>query len=193
MVASKIARAHSRTKQRGLTLVELLVVITILALASSVVLLTAPPMRPAAREDAARFAARLQSALDYAVVNASGLRVSIDSAGYQFESEIDGEWRASELPGSLQRQDFDNGTTASVSVEDAANDNLVALGQDSDDVAEADDADVAAQKAGVVSIALDPLAAQTPFVVKFSSRDGAWTVAVDGGAGVKVEDDGRKG
>lgn len=177
-----------RNRQRGLTLVELLVVIVILALASSVVLLNAPPSRPAVRDDAERFAARIQLALDETIASGGMMRVSIDAAGYGFEAVADGEWAPIDPNKTLARKTFDKRSTAVVEIADAANDNARALGDDEDDApSTSDDEDEEDDK--VRRIPLDPLGAQMPFSVRFSSPDGAWIVTVTEGAAIEVKQD----
>ena len=148
MVGRKIARA----RQRGLTLVELLVVIVILALASSVVLLTAPPSRPEVRDEAERFAARMQLALDHAITSTAPVRVKIDPSGYVFETlapaipenekiesdqaeEEEGDsgnirWKSVAGASALARRNFEKGVTVTPEIADAANDNARELGED---------------------------------------------------------------
>ncbi len=170
-----------QTQQRGLTLIELLVVIAILALASSVVLLNAPPSRPAVREDAERFAARLQLALDEAIAAGAVMRIRVDALGYEFEMLQAGEWRAIENDRLLGGAVFDEATTALVEIADPANDNARALGVD-------ERADEAKDKS--IRIILDPLGAQTAFVARFSSSQGAWRVVLSDTGAVSVAQDG---
>lgn len=191
MVGRKIARA----RQRGLTLVELLVVIVILALASTVVLLTAPPSRPPVREEAERFAARMQLALDEAITASTPMRVKIDASGYVFEmlgpelTETEtvtetSRWAPVDGAVMLARRDFDKSITVTPAIADAANDNARELGDDesADDETE--------EEKGIYAIPLDPLGAQTAFSIRFSSRDGVWTASVDEGGKVTVKENG---
>lgn len=174
-----------RRAQRGLTLVELLVVIVILALASAVVLLNAPPSRPAVREDAERFAARMELAMDEAIANGAVMRVSIDAAGYAFEALKGGEWTAFDGDRFLGRAAFDARSLAMVEIADAANDNARALGVEERESATDKDEDE-----GVRRIGLDPLGAQTPFALRFSSPDGVFVVTVDEAGAIAVKQDG---
>ncbi|MEK7265397.1 MAG: GspH/FimT family pseudopilin [Pseudomonadota bacterium] len=187
MVGRKITRA----RERGLTLIELLVVIVILALASTVVLLTAPPSRPPVREEAERFAARLQLALDEAITASKPMRVKIDASGYVFEElepqTTDAEdqkerWAPVGETPNLARREFDKRTTVTPEIADAANDNARELGDDVSAEGETD-----AEK-GVYAIPLDPLGAQTAFSLRFSSKDGVWTASVDDGGKVTVKE-----
>lgn len=182
MVGNKI----TRERQLGLTLVELLVVIVILALASSVVLLSGPPLRPSVRDDAEAFAARVQAALDEMVTSGRILRVKIDASGYEIEALKDGEWTAPVDNRLFRRRAFDKRTTIAPEIDDAANANARALGVEE----EADGVDDEENK-GEFSAPLDPLGAQVPFVVRFSSADGAFVVAVDEGAKVTVRENAR--
>lgn len=175
-------RKLANRNQRGLTLVELLVVIVILALASSVVMLNAPPSRPEARDDAERFAARLTLAFDEAIAGGDALRIRFDPKGYSFEKLTDGDWEVVEDVAALSPRALHGRTGLVVEASDAANGNARALGDD-----EPEDED--AEK-GVSTIALDPLGAQTPFRAVFSSADGVWTVKVDETGSVRVNNDG---
>ncbi len=167
-----------------MTLVELLVVIVILALASAVVLLTAPPSRPSVRDDAERFAARVQLALDDAITSAQPMRVTLDAQGYVLETLGADGWAPVATDKAFIRRNFDSGTAATPEIEDAANDNARALGveEESGEEEEAEE--------GAYSIPLDPLGAQTAFSVRFSSGDGVWVVSVDQGAAVSVKENG---
>ncbi|MCB2114535.1 MAG: GspH/FimT family pseudopilin [Parvularculaceae bacterium] len=175
-------RKLARRKQRGLTLVELLVVIVILALASSVVMMNAPPSRPDVRDDAERFAARISLAFDEAIAGDAPLRIRIDTEGYGFETLKDGEWTPADNIAPLARREFHRRTSALVEVRDAANENAPALGEDETGGDEGED--------GVSTIPLDPLGAQTPFNIRFSSAEGVWSVSVDETGAVRVSDDG---
>lgn len=168
--------------QRGLTLIELLVVIVILALASTVVLLTAPPLRPPVRDEAERFAARLQLALDEAITSARPMRVKIDAEGYAFETLEEDDWAPVEGVPVLARREFDDGITMTPKIADAANENARALGVEEQDEAAEDDE-------GSYAVPLDPLGAQLAFTMKFSSSDGVWTAAVDESGKVSVKED----
>ncbi|NWG92695.1 MAG: GspH/FimT family pseudopilin [Parvularculaceae bacterium] len=179
-----VGRQIERPRERGLTLVELLVVIVILALASSVVLLNAPPSRPKVKEDAERFAARLALAMDEAIATGGVMRISIDAKGYQFERMQAGEWTPLDDDRIFGRRDFDKGSLAKVEIKDAAYDNARALGGEErpDAAEEGDDKEK-------TEIALDPLGVQTAFSVRFSSADGAFVVTVDEGGGIAVNAD----
>lgn len=76
----------------GFTLVELMVVMAIVALAAAAVTL-AFPGRDRALDDAERFAARADAAATYAVLAQRPVRLSVDGQGYRFEERAAAAWR----------------------------------------------------------------------------------------------------
>lgn len=78
--------------RRGFTLVEMLAVVAIAAMAAGAVILTLPDTRPSAGLEAERLAARLVRAREEAVLTNRPVAVEIDAGGYAF-SRFDGvEW-----------------------------------------------------------------------------------------------------
>lgn len=78
--------------ERGFTLVELLVTLVILGLASAAVLLAIPDPQGSLREEGERLAARLAATRDAAIVGGRDMAVRFDAAGYGFETRRGGEW-----------------------------------------------------------------------------------------------------
>lgn len=78
--------------ERGFTLVELLVTMVILGLASTAVLLAIPDPRGSLREEGERLAARLAATRDAAIVGGREMAVRFDAAGYGFETRRGGRW-----------------------------------------------------------------------------------------------------
>ncbi|MDR6834460.1 MULTISPECIES: GspH/FimT family pseudopilin [unclassified Sphingopyxis] len=91
------ARTRSCADDRGFTLVELMVVLAIMALAATAVVLTIPGDERSARSEADRLAARLAGARDIAVIEGRSVAVNFAPSGYGFERRIAGEWQP--LPG----------------------------------------------------------------------------------------------
>ena len=88
------ATGNSRVASpNGFTLVELLVVLVVIGLASAAVMLTLPDDRGGLRVEAERLAARVHAARDEAIVQAKPVALIIDSSGYGFERYRRGEWR----------------------------------------------------------------------------------------------------
>lgn len=83
----------SATGNRGFTLVELLVVLAIIGLASGVVVMTMPDPRGDIVVDAERFAARAKAAQDAAVLDARPMALWVTGSGYGFERRERAGWR----------------------------------------------------------------------------------------------------
>jgi general secretion pathway protein H len=80
-------------RTRGFTLVELLIVLTIIGLASAAVVLAIPDARGSLTSEAERFAARAAAARDSAIIDARAMSVRVTGAGYGFDRREDSEWR----------------------------------------------------------------------------------------------------
>lgn len=91
------AEARTRRRPNGFTLVELMVVLAIMALAATAVVLTIPGEERTVRNEADRLAARLAAARDIAVIEGRSVAVNFAPSGYGFERRISGEWQP--LPG----------------------------------------------------------------------------------------------
>lgn len=87
-------RKGARRGELGFTLIELMVVVTIIGLASAVVVLALPDPRGRLSDEAARFAARASAARDLAVVGAKPISVWVSEGGYGFDERRDGDWVA---------------------------------------------------------------------------------------------------
>lgn len=81
-------------RQNGFTLIELMIVITIVALASAAVVMVIPDPRGRIRDDAERFASRTRAAHDAAIVSARPVSVWVTAGGYGFDQRMGGRWQA---------------------------------------------------------------------------------------------------
>ncbi|MDO7841258.1 GspH/FimT family pseudopilin [Sphingomonas immobilis] len=107
------AVGNKRPRESGFTLVELMVVITIIGLASAVVVLAMPDPRGRLSDDAARFAVRTKAARDLAIVQARPVSVWVTPAGYGFEARAGGRWQAvSDKPFEVAK--WSDGTQAAI-------------------------------------------------------------------------------
>lgn len=77
---------------RGFTLVELMIVITIIALMSAAVVLLFPDPRGKLRDEAERFAARTRAAHDMAILEGRSVSVWVSAAGYGFDRREGNTW-----------------------------------------------------------------------------------------------------
>lgn len=80
------------SRERGFTLVELMVVLSIIAVATTAVLFALPDPGRGLRDTAEHFAAQAASLRDAAVMSASPMAIRFDRRGYHFEHYVDGGW-----------------------------------------------------------------------------------------------------
>ena len=80
------------SKSEGFTLIELMVVITIIGVMSTSVVLLFPDPRGSLVSEAERFAARALAVRDEAVIGSRETALSVDRGGYAFERRRKGVW-----------------------------------------------------------------------------------------------------
>jgi len=102
--------ARARKARAGFTLVELMVTLVIIGLASGAVLLTAPDPRPTVAEEADRLAARLVRGREEAILTNRPVVVMTDARGYRFETLQGEDWTP--LPSPFRDWSWGEGVVA---------------------------------------------------------------------------------
>ncbi len=108
-----------RSAEHGFTLLELMVVVAIIGFVSAAVVLAIPDPRGRVIEDADRFAARVASARDEAVVTARPIGLWVSASGYGFQRREGAIWvPIEEKP--LATTNWKSGTRARVGADGGA-------------------------------------------------------------------------
>ena len=161
--------------RRGVTLIETLIVLALIALLASVAVLNAPAIRSGARDDAEVFAARLDAATDLALISGAPVRVELSSAESVFSSFDDGAWRALESPRVLRRRAFHRDVAVTLLSFDAALTDADAPKGERDDVRR---------------FLIDPVGGAGATSIAFADSRGRWVVSLDASGKPKVARDG---
>lgn len=85
--------ATGNRRSAGFTLVELMIVVTVIALVSAVAVLAIPDPRGRLIAEAERFAARTRAAHDSAIIEGRSVSVWISDGGYGFDRRAGGAWQ----------------------------------------------------------------------------------------------------
>jgi general secretion pathway protein H len=102
-----------RAAEDGFTLVELMVVVTIIGLASAIAVWALPDPRGRITDEAAKFALRVKGAHDTAIIEARPVSLWVTSGGYGFDRRIAGSWSPiAEKPLRVAR--WTDGTSAAI-------------------------------------------------------------------------------
>jgi general secretion pathway protein H len=162
-------------RQRGVTLVELLVVLMIIAMIASVVILSAPPARGDARLEGDRFAARVDYAASKAVTAGVLIGLEASDGGYRFYEYARGVWSPA-ADAKLGAETFSADLAVEMAVSEPAKRNEPA------DPRPRDDDDPAP------NVFFAPTGETTPFAAMFRSRSDTIAVALDAAGKVQVSE-----
>jgi general secretion pathway protein H len=111
--ASKPSPTFIQNNERGFTLVELMVVLFIIGIASVAVVMTARSPDRGARAEAEQLAARIAALRDQSILQSRTMAVWVRPSGYGFETRSAGQWKAlTEIP--FASTDWRRGTTLQI-------------------------------------------------------------------------------
>lgn len=174
--------AFRRARQRGVTLVELLVVLAIIAMIASVVVLNAPPPVSDVERASEKLAARIDFAATEAITAGVTIGLETSEAGYRFLKFDRGEWR--EMTGPRFRPHaFPADFAVEFDVKEAAKKN-----EPEEKRTEKDE-----EKRPDPAIRFSPTGETTPFAATFKERRGTAIVSLNavGEVTVSTGDDDR--
>jgi general secretion pathway protein H len=97
------------TRRDGFTLIELMVVLMIIGLATAAVVVAIPDRQSQLADDADAFAAKLVTARDLAVITGRDIAAAVDVNGYVFSRRDGADWRTT-MDKPLQSRAWPAGT-----------------------------------------------------------------------------------
>lgn len=162
--------------QRGVTLVELLVALSILGFTAALVVLNAPPPRPPAKALALEMAARVLSARDAALMSGAAHRLEVIEGDYRITRYTgDDVWR----PVTPWRTPRREGVSLTIRIDDPTGDNALALNGGESRFSDFTLDEEARVEANTDYVALDPFGPSAQFSARFSDRRTLWRVDHD--------------
>ncbi|WP_428409170.1 type II secretion system minor pseudopilin GspH [Hyphococcus sp.] len=165
-------------RQRGFSLVELLVVMALAAMVAGIVVINAPPGRSDVRRTAERLAARLDFAAQEAVTSGALVGLRLDEEGYAFFDYQRGEWKPATSE-RLKTERFPAEFSVAVTRDAAAKKN------------EPEEKQTENETIIRPELRFLPTGETTPVTVVFQDRREIWRITLDGAGKVEVSDDGE--
>jgi len=192
---NKAAYLITRSRQRGFTLIEMLIALMIVGLAASVVILNAPPAGQTAKKEATRFAARLSAASSEAIITGEVLGLELFTDGYRFLRYRGGDWVEADgrvlSPWLLEAGlSLSFGVGETVSLKD--NDKIIS-GRGADRGFGGVDFDAEKENAPTPPppVQFHPYGEDTPVQVAFSDKRARWLGTLSANGDVEVSRDAR--
>ena len=167
---------NKAARQRGVSLVEILIVLSIAAMVAGVAIINAPPGRSSARESADQFAARIDFAAQEAMTGGVMLGLKLSDEGYAFYRYSKGNW--SELSVEhISGGRFDSDDSVSYEFVQSSKKN------------EPEEKPAREEASIQPDIFLFPTGETTPVSVSFSNRNETFRVTLDDAGHVEVTSD----
>jgi general secretion pathway protein H len=113
MPTSTAATAEDRVTRNGFTLVEMMIVTSVMALLAGVAVLTFGPIGADPKDAATRFASRVAAARDQAILTGRPISAWVSPSGYGFDRFRDGRWEKLEQK-PFEAADWGTGMQASL-------------------------------------------------------------------------------
>ncbi|MEO0879464.1 MAG: prepilin-type N-terminal cleavage/methylation domain-containing protein [Pseudomonadota bacterium] len=161
---------------RGLSLIELLVVLLVLSLAAFVAISNAPRLASDVETEAERFAVRLRIVEDAAAISARPVRLVHEPGRYVFEEYASPDWRPISLGAATAETLLPRGVSLTV-----ASDRVIA-----DNEARLLDRGRARDRGGPQFVVLDPAGLPQTIRAEFSERGRRWSVVRTNTGAVEV-------
>lgn len=178
LISATGRKSNSASRQiaceRGVTLVELLVVLAIIAMIASVVVISAPPPRSSVQNESEKLAARVDYAAGRAITAGETIGLEISESGYRFLKYDRGQWSEMTFP-QFSAQQFPNDLAIEVKVEEIAKRN------------EPQERNREKNEKPEPEIRFTPTGETTPFSVTFKTQRQNVSVSLDEAGAVSVK------
>ncbi len=117
VAGNRLSPPAAPQRTAGFTIIELMIVVTLIALATAAVAFALPDPRGRLDDDATRFAARARAAHDMAIIEGRSVSVWVAGSGYGFDRHDAGGWQPiAEKP--LRASTWQQGVRATVLSQD---------------------------------------------------------------------------
>ncbi|MEZ5893089.1 MAG: type II secretion system minor pseudopilin GspH [Parvularculaceae bacterium] len=175
MRISATGRRSNRAAQRGVSLVEILIVLAIIAMVAGLAVASAPPGRSDARKAADKFAAVVDRAAQSVVTSGSVIGLDAQPSGYSFYLYERGAWKLAET--TFPKGAFPSDVTVAIETQEPEKRNEPERKKRDDD-----------KKTPNPAIRFAPTGETSPFTAYFQVRAERFAVTLDSAGNVMVSD-----